>query len=167
MKPKKHQKLPSNTKHRWFHMRECRNSYEPNELELSGNGEHPGISKIEGNMSWIFFRFLFFTKTKNSSSHVINAQGWMRCDHVHIVDLEGLSGGLALFWKASYIVEVSHSDKRIIDFKVKLESFWRFFFYLFCLWRSSPRTKKRWLGASSQNRNNDMRPGLLLEIWMR
>ena len=46
----------------------------------------------------------------------------MGYDQSHIVDPVGLSGGLTLFWKNSYVVEVINSDHRIIDIKVKLGS---------------------------------------------
>ncbi|KAG7582623.1 Zinc knuckle CX2CX4HX4C [Arabidopsis suecica] len=69
---------------------------------------------------------LFLLETKNSSNHVLNMKQWLGYDNVHIIDPEGLSGGLALFWKASYEVEVLHSDKRIIDTKIKLGSLWFF-----------------------------------------
>ncbi|KAG7585295.1 Ribonuclease H domain [Arabidopsis thaliana x Arabidopsis arenosa] len=66
--------------------------------------------------------FLFLMETKNSSNHVSKVQRWMGYDHSHIVDPVGLSGGLALFWKNSYEVEVINSDHRVIDVKVKLGS---------------------------------------------
>ncbi|KAG7568115.1 Reverse transcriptase domain [Arabidopsis thaliana x Arabidopsis arenosa] len=69
---------------------------------------------------------LFLLETKNSSNHVLNVKQWLGYDSVHIVDPEGLSGGLALFWKSSYEVEVLYSDKRIIDTKVKIGSLWFF-----------------------------------------
>ncbi|XP_010431321.2 PREDICTED: uncharacterized protein LOC104715626 [Camelina sativa] len=43
---------------------------------------------------------------------------WMGYDQVHIVDPIGLSGGLALFWKDLYRVEILQSDTRVIDTKV-------------------------------------------------
>lgn len=49
-----------------------------------------------------------------------NLQKGLRYDQVHIVDLEGLSGGLVLFWTVSYKVKVLHSDNRIINVKVNL-----------------------------------------------
>lgn len=58
--------------------------------------------------------------SKNSKDRVLNLQQGLGYDLVHIVDQEGLNGGLVLFWKASYRVEVLHSDKRIIDVKVNL-----------------------------------------------
>ncbi|EFH70166.1 predicted protein [Arabidopsis lyrata subsp. lyrata] len=51
--------------------------------------------------------------------------------NAHIVDPEGLSGGLALFWKDSYNVEILFSDSRIIDAKVKLGSL---IFYISCVY---------------------------------
>lgn len=66
--------------------------------------------------------FLFLLETKNSRNHVLKVQQWMGYDKSHIVDPVGLSGGLALFWKSSYEVQVINSDQRIIDCKVKLGS---------------------------------------------
>ncbi|KAG7586642.1 Reverse transcriptase zinc-binding domain [Arabidopsis thaliana x Arabidopsis arenosa] len=74
---------------------------------------------------------LFLLETKNSSHHVLNVKQWLGYDFAHIVDPEGLSGGLALFWKASYDVEVLHSDKRIIDTKVKIGSLWFFVSFVY------------------------------------
>ena len=39
-----------------------------------------------------------------------------------IVEPQGLSGGLADFWKRGYDVSLLHSDSRVIDLKVKLGS---------------------------------------------
>ncbi|KAL1194356.1 hypothetical protein V5N11_017825 [Cardamine amara subsp. amara] len=64
--------------------------------------------------------FMILMKTKNSSHHVEGMQRSLGYDMSHIVDPEGMSGGLALFWKAAYKVDVLHSDKRII--KVNLGS---------------------------------------------
>ncbi|KAL1198728.1 hypothetical protein V5N11_002991 [Cardamine amara subsp. amara] len=64
--------------------------------------------------------FLFLLETKNSSDRVLNMQQSLGYVHSHIVDPEGLSGGLALFWKSCYTVVVLQSDKRIIDVKVTL-----------------------------------------------
>ncbi|KAG7593406.1 Reverse transcriptase domain [Arabidopsis thaliana x Arabidopsis arenosa] len=75
--------------------------------------------------------FLFLMETKNSSSHVLKIQRWMGYDKSHIVDPIGLSGGLALFWKGAYEVEVLFSDHRIIDVKVKLGSL---LFFISCVY---------------------------------
>ncbi|KAL1200001.1 hypothetical protein V5N11_007210 [Cardamine amara subsp. amara] len=69
-----------------------------------------------------FLDFMFLLETKNYSNHVLKMKGWLGYEECHLVDPEGLSGGLALFWKSSYEVEILQSDKRIIDIKVKLGS---------------------------------------------
>lgn len=63
---------------------------------------------------------MFLLEMKNSRDHVLNVQSWMSYDRAQVFYLEGLTGGLAMFWKASYEVKVLHSDKRIIDVQVKL-----------------------------------------------
>lgn len=79
-----------------------------------------------------FSDFLFLPKTKNSSNHVLKVHRWMEYDNSHIVNPIGLSGGLALFWKASYdVVEVINSEQRIIDVRVKLGSL---SFYISCVY---------------------------------
>ncbi|KAG7536410.1 Reverse transcriptase domain [Arabidopsis suecica] len=85
--------------------------------------------------------FLFLMETKNSSTHVLKVQRWMGYDHSHIVNPIGLSGGLALFWKNSYEVEVINSDHRIIDVKVKLGSL---SFFISCVY-GDPSTHLRQL----------------------
>ncbi|XP_010497088.1 PREDICTED: uncharacterized protein LOC104774119 [Camelina sativa] len=62
--------------------------------------------------------FLFLLETKNSSDHVMGVKDWMGYDKVHIVDPVGLSGGLALFWKDLYRVEILQSDARLIDTRI-------------------------------------------------
>lgn len=66
--------------------------------------------------------FLFLLKTKNSSSHVSSFQSSLGYDHCFMVDPVGLSGGMALFWKNSYEVEILSSLNRIIDAKVRIGS---------------------------------------------
>ncbi|KAL1195595.1 hypothetical protein V5N11_035079 [Cardamine amara subsp. amara] len=69
-----------------------------------------------------FSDFMFLLETKNSSHYVLNMLRSLGYDKCQLVDPEGLSGGLTLFWKSSYEVEVLQADKRIIDVKVKLGS---------------------------------------------
>ncbi|CAL9233524.1 unnamed protein product, partial [Arabidopsis halleri] len=96
-----------------------------------GMGSPQAIRRLREMRRLYFPDFLFLMETKNSSRHVLNAQGWMGYDHSHIVDPEGLSGGLVLFWKAAYEVEVLHSDKRIIDVKVTLGSLMFFISFVY------------------------------------
>lgn len=75
--------------------------------------------------------FMFLLETKNSNSHAVNIQRSLGYDQAHIVDPIGLSGGLALFLKSSFEVEVLSSSVRIIDVKVKLGSM---IFFISCVY---------------------------------
>ncbi|XP_010513742.1 PREDICTED: uncharacterized protein LOC104789794 [Camelina sativa] len=75
--------------------------------------------------------FLFLLETKNSRDYVVKLQRSLGYEYSHIVDPVGLSGGLALFWKPSYEVEVISADHRIIDVKAKLGSL---SFYVSCVY---------------------------------
>ena len=59
--------------------------------------------------------FMFLLETKNSSDHVKKFQSSLGYDHFFLVDPVGLSGGLALFWRSKYEVEVLSASSRIID----------------------------------------------------
>lgn len=74
---------------------------------------------------------MFLLETKNSSTHVLGVKDWMGYDHAHIVDPIGRSGGLALFWKEAYKIQVLSSDKRIIDTRVEWGSLC--FLYPLCM----------------------------------
>ncbi|XP_010480531.1 PREDICTED: uncharacterized protein LOC104759285 [Camelina sativa] len=65
-----------------------------------------------------FSDFLFLMETKNSRDHVVSVMDWLGYDKVHVVDPVGLSGGLALYWKDMYTVEVLQSNSRLIDTKI-------------------------------------------------
>lgn len=69
-----------------------------------------------------FLDIMFLMETKNSISHVLNLQKQLGYNKVHVVDPEGLNGGLALIWKASFDITILHSDKSVIDVSVKLRS---------------------------------------------
>ena len=64
--------------------------------------------------------FLFLLETKNSRDHVRKFQSSLGYDHFYLVDPVGLSGGLALFWRSTYEVEVLSPSNRIIDTQVKI-----------------------------------------------
>lgn len=70
--------------------------------------------------------FLFLIETKNSRDHVMKFQSSLGYDHCYLVDPVGLSGGLALFWRSTYEVEVLSVSNRIIDIQVKIGAL-RFF----------------------------------------
>jgi len=110
---------------------------------------------------------LFLLETKNSSNNVLNVKGWMGYDNAHIVDPEGLSGGLALLWKASYEVEVLDSDKRIIDTKIKLGSLWFFasFVYGDPVWNSRQEVRDNLINIGLTRNEPWFVVGDLNEIW--
>nr|VDD37440.1 unnamed protein product [Brassica oleracea] len=66
--------------------------------------------------------FLFLLETKTSSAHVLKLQSLLGYDHCYLVDPVGLSGGLALFWKNNFEVEVLLATNRIINTKIKFGS---------------------------------------------
>lgn len=76
---------------------------------------------------------MFLLETKNSSSHVLGVKDWMGYDHAHLVDPISLSGGLALFWKDAYKVEVLSADKRIIDTKIEWGSMRFYVMVILCV----------------------------------
>ncbi|XP_010451797.1 PREDICTED: uncharacterized protein LOC104733977 [Camelina sativa] len=81
-------------------------------------GSTSAVRRLKEMLREHFPDFLFLLETKNSSDHVLGVKDWLGYDQVHIVDPVGLSGGLALFWKDSYQVEVLVADSRIVDTKV-------------------------------------------------
>ncbi|KAL1224996.1 hypothetical protein V5N11_002775 [Cardamine amara subsp. amara] len=68
-------------------------------------------------------------ETKQKLEYVTSLQKSLGYDKIFTVEPLGLSGGLAVFWKESYNVEVLYADNRIIDVKVMLGS--RVFFISF------------------------------------
>lgn len=65
---------------------------------------------------------MFLLETKTSSDHVLGFQRSLGYDHNFLVNLDNLSGGLALFWRSSHIVDILYSDNRLIDTKVTVGS---------------------------------------------
>lgn len=60
-------------------------------------------------------------KTQNDE-YVMGLKIFLGYDHIFIVELLGLSGGLATFWKGCYKIDVLQGDSCIIDLKVKMGS---------------------------------------------
>ncbi|KAL1197127.1 hypothetical protein V5N11_002006 [Cardamine amara subsp. amara] len=65
---------------------------------------------------------MFLIETKQKLEYVTSLQKSLGYDKIFTVEPLGLSGGLAVFWKQSYNVEVLYADNRIIDVKVMLGS---------------------------------------------
>ncbi|KAG2295020.1 hypothetical protein Bca52824_041689 [Brassica carinata] len=60
---------------------------------------------------------LLASDNKNPKTSELTSLGY---DGIYTVEPLGLSGGLAVFWKSSYGVEILSGDKRIIDLKVSV-----------------------------------------------
>ncbi|MGS7457214.1 endonuclease/exonuclease/phosphatase family protein, partial [Mycobacterium tuberculosis] len=56
---------------------------------------------------------LFLMETKNSDDFIVQIHGWLGYDNFRIVEPEGLSGGLAIFWKNILDIEILYADKNL------------------------------------------------------
>ncbi|KAG7532893.1 Endonuclease/exonuclease/phosphatase [Arabidopsis thaliana x Arabidopsis arenosa] len=61
---------------------------------------------------------LFLMETMNSSEFVSKVFRWLGYDHMHTIDPEGRSGGLAIFWKSHLEIEFLFEDKNLLDLQV-------------------------------------------------
>ena len=59
--------------------------------------------------------FLFLSETKQNFEFVQSFQFHFGFSHLHTVDPQGRSGGLALFYNSSYKVNIISSSNKIID----------------------------------------------------
>jgi len=84
--------------------------------------------------------FLFLMETKQKKKYVTRSQDSLGYDNCFMVDPVGLSGGLAVFWKNCYKVEVLSADNRIIDLKVNIGSM---MFFLTCVYGDPVRALRQ------------------------
>ena len=81
------------------------------------------IQRLREMRQNLFPEILFLMETKNCRNALVDLQVWLGYDNVFTVDLVGLSGGLALFWKKNVSMDVKFSDKNAIDCLVKYGDF--------------------------------------------
>lgn len=86
---------------------------------------------------------------------LVDIKVWLGYDHVHTVDPVGKSGGLAVFWKNTGLVDIVSSDKNLVDINVQLSDK-KFSFS--CIYGEPCVDKRRWfwekmsrIGVSRKN----------------
>lgn len=84
--------------------------------------------------------FLFLMETKQKSGYMEKLKASLGYDNLLTVEPIGRSGGLAVMWKKSFIVDILSSDFRIIDLKVTMGSIP---FYLTCVYGDPVRGRRK------------------------
>lgn len=120
-----------------------------------GVGNTETVRRLTEMRKKYFPDFLFLTETKQQDTYMLGLQKDLCYDKMFTVAPIGLSGGLAVFWKDCYKVEVLSADKRIIDLSVKFGSV---IFFLTCVYGDPVRERRHtvWekLESIGLSRNN-------------
>ena len=78
-------------------------------------------------------------ETKNCRDILVDLQQWLGYDRVFTVDLRGLSGGLAVFWKSDIKLDFKYADKNLIDMQVQ---YGEVRFFLSCIYGEPSSERK-------------------------
>lgn len=105
-----------------------------------GTGGAETVQVIREVRRKYFPDIMFLMETKQKFSYISQLQKSLGYDKVYTVEPLGLSGGLAVFWKNSYDVEILSGDKRIIDMKVRCGPL---AFFLSCVYGDPVRARRQ------------------------
>lgn len=104
-----------------------------------GAGNTETVQRLRELRRKYFPYLLFLMETKQKSSYVTGLKDSLGYNNVFTVEPVGLSGGLALLWKASLDVIILSANKRIIDLRVKIGSL---SFYVSCVYSDPIRARR-------------------------
>ena len=105
-----------------------------------GAGSTETVQIIREVRHKFFPDIMFLMETKQKFGYISDLQKSLGYDGIYTVEPLGLSGGLAVFWKSSYGVEILSGDKRIIDLKVSVRSM---SFFLSCVYGDPVRERRQ------------------------
>ena len=119
-----------------------------------GAGNTETVQRLRGLRRKYFPDLLFLMETKQKSAYVTGLKDTLGYDKVFTVEPIGLSGGLALMWKASLNVEILSANRRVIDLRVKMGSL---SFYVSCVYGNPVRAQRNlvWNQLSSIGASRD------------
>lgn len=85
-----------------------------------GRSQDLTINRLMEIRKKYFPELLFLMETMHKRNDLVDIQVWLGYDHVHTVNPVGKSGGLAVFWKNSGLVNIVSSNKNMVDLLFQL-----------------------------------------------